>query len=272
MTSPRVASPHFLSLDRRVLDDGALGGARSTGCDRRVRGALPGGVRPRDRALLAWATRFARMVPSQAWRWFFPDAGSVKVARNRLRELEVAGLLVRVPLRQGQEGVYIPTQDGSKMAEVGLSAPKVPATGDLAALGKLGHSLTVAEAAWWLLHRPDATPDASWLTERELAREAVLALPPVRRRGARGVGPLPDGALCLPDGERLAVEVELHDKAARLGIKLAWYRDGAGFAGVLWLTHREAVRRSLERAIAAAGCAGLMWTEALPPDLPVWVG
>jgi hypothetical protein len=57
--------------------------------------------------------------------------------------------------------------------------------------------------------------------------------------------------LCLPDGGRLAVEVELHDKAARLGDRLAWYRDAAGHAGVLWLTHREAVRQPPERAVAA---------------------
>jgi short-subunit dehydrogenase len=61
-----------------------------------------------------------------------------------------------------------------------------------------------------------------------------MALPPHRRRGGAPLGYLPDGALVLPTGERIAVEVELHDKAARLAGKLAWYR-GAGYAEVLWL-------------------------------------
>jgi hypothetical protein len=196
----------------------------------------------------------------------------VKVARNRLRELEVAGLLVRVPLRQGQEGVYIPTAAGARAADANLSEPKSPADGDLASLGKLSHSLTVAEAAWWLLHRSDTAPGATWLTERELARQHILARPRTQRGGARGLGHLPDGALCLPDGDRLAVEVELHDKADRLSDKLAWYRDEAGYAGVLWLTHRDTVLRPLEAAIARAGCSALMWVETLPPECCAYAG
>jgi hypothetical protein len=58
--------------------------------------------------------------------------------------------------------------------------------------------------------------------------------------------------------------VELHDMADHLGDKLRWYRDAAGYADVLWLAHRDGVRRPLEQAITEAGCAKLMWGETLP--------
>jgi len=74
----------------------------------------------------------------------------------------------------------------------------------------------------------------------------------------------PDGAVILPSGERIVVEVELHGKADRRGDKLAWYQDGAGYTGFLWRTHREGVHQPLEQAIARAGGAGLMWVELLP--------
>ena len=65
--------------------------------------------------------------------------------------------------------------------------------------------------------------------------------------------------------------MELHDKAALQGAELRSYRDESGYAGVLWLTHRDGVRRPLEQAIAEAGCAELMWGEALPDECLAYV-
>ena len=96
------------------------------------------------------------------------------------------------------------------------------------------------------------------------------------RRGNAGATFRPDGALVLPTGERLAVELELHDEAPRLGEKLAWYRAAVaagGYAGVWWLTHprKPAVAAALERALRAAGLpSGVAWAERLPPEVPLW--
>jgi hypothetical protein len=79
----------------------------------------------------------------------------------------------------------------------------------------------------------------------------------------------PDGAVVLPAGERIAVEVELHAKAAVLAEpdgKLAWYRDAAGYDEVLWLVSGAGGAGPLVEAIASTGCAALMAVEPLPPE------
>ena len=97
---------------------------------------------------------------------------------------------------------------------------------------------------------------------------------PHRRRGAAGMRFRPDGAVVLPAGERIAVEVELHDKAAdRLGAKLRWYRDAGGFAEVLWLVPPTGVEGPLWDAIARVDPgADLMAVETLPPACLVYAG
>jgi hypothetical protein len=93
-----------------------------------------------------------------------------------------------------------------------------------------------------------------------------MAMPPHRRRGGAPLGFMPDGALVLPAGERIAVEVELHDKADRLADKLAWYL-GAGYAEVLWLVPSAGVEAPLAEAIDRAGATELMAIERLPGEL-----
>jgi hypothetical protein len=109
------------------------------------------------------------------------------------------------------------------------------------------------------------------LTERELVRAWTRSLPPHRRHGAAGMRFRPDGAVVLPAGERVAVEVELHAKAAeRLGEKLRWYRDGAArgeYAEVLWLVPAAGVEELLWDAIAGVDPkAELMAVERLPAE------
>lgn len=269
MTVPRPPRPDFSSPpSERVPGSSARGETAGR------RGAS-GRLRPtvRDGAMLAWATRFGRLNSDQARRWFYGGAPTAKAAQNRLCELAGAGLFVRVPLRRDLPGLYVPTPAGARASGTGLSAPSVPGIGGGAI--QAVHALTVAEVARWLLE-DRAAPGAAWLTARELLREAALALPVGRRAGGRGLlAYVPDGALVLPTGERIAVEVELTDKAGRLagsGGKLAWYRDAAGYAGVLWLTRGRRGLEPLARAIAATGCAGLMRVESLPAGLPVWAG
>ena len=84
----------------------------------------------------------------------------------------------------------------------------------------------------------------------------------------------PDGCVALPTGERIAVEVELHAKAAeRLAEKLRWYRDAAGYAEVLWLVPAAGVEEPLWAAIAAVDPkAELMAVERLPAGLLRYAG
>jgi hypothetical protein len=226
-------------------------------------------LRRRDRLILQDGVRHRGLTASQAWRWHFPGATGPQAARNRLAKLAGAGLLRNVPRGRGQEGIYVPTRLGTRLSGLALGAPTLPHSDQL---GKIGHDLTVAEAAHWLPTR--SVEGATWLTWRELARLEVMSRPPRRRRGAVQLGELPDGALVLPSGERLAVEVELTDKRRRVGEKLGWYRAQLAtdaYRSVLWLTHREAIARALRERIAAAGfLEHQMWVELLPPDVRVW--
>src|SRR4029453_13487373 len=85
-------------------------------------------------------------------------------------------------------------------------------------LGQLRHDLTLPEVERWLLARArrKGHDGARFLTGRQPARGRAMARPPRQRRGGAPLGYMPDGALVLPTGERIAVEVELHDKADRL--------------------------------------------------------
>jgi hypothetical protein len=92
--------------------------------------------------------------------------------------------------------------------------------------------------------------------------------------GAGGMRSRPDGGVVLPTGERIAVEVELHAKAAeRLGAKFTWYRDAARYAEVRWLVPAAGVEESLWEAIAAVDPkTEPMAVERLPAGLLRYAG
>jgi hypothetical protein len=224
MVAHRAIPPDYLSHAREARL------AEQAGARRPLRLVSPEAAVPsrraivpteRDRRLLAGAVRHGRLVPSQAWRWEWPTSPTVRPARNRLSEPVAAGALLLVPLRRAED-VYVPAAAGARLVRTltdGLAAPKAPSTTMQRWLAQLGHDLTVAEAERWLLRRAPA--GARFLTERELIREWTRSLPPRRRHGAAGMRWRPDGCVVLPTGERIAVEVELHAKAAeRLGEKL----------------------------------------------------
>ncbi len=67
--------------------------------------------------------------------------------------------------------------------------------------------------------------------------------------------------------------MELYDKADRLGVKLRWYRDEAGYDQVLWMVPGAGVEGLLWEAIAAVDPeAELMVVETLPPACMVCAG
>jgi hypothetical protein len=232
-------------------------------------------VRPtdRDRRLMAMGVRHGRLVASQAWRWEWPASAGPDTARNRLSELTTAGYFEHLDRFPG-EGVYVPTAKSARLVRDltgGLSEPKVPEKHEGRWLSQLLHDLTVPEAERWLRSR--APEGSRFLTVRELFRERALTLPPAQRRGGAGMGYRPDGVLVLSTGERIAVEVELHDKAERLAEpdgKLADYRAAyarGDYAEVLWLVPDAAVEGPLVGAIERAGCGRFMAVEFLPADV-----
>ena len=249
-----------------------VSGSRRGGCAAdRVAGAKP---TERDRRLMAAAVRHGRLVPSQAWRWEWPASPSIRPARNRLGSWRRRAGCVHVPLRRG-EGVYVPTPAGARLvAELtgGCLRPRRPPRRAQRWLAQLGHDLTVAEAERWLLSRrappgPGSSRSGSW------SGSGRARCRPRRRHGAAGMRFRPDGAVVLPTGERIAVEVELHAKGAeRLGDKLRWYRDEAGYAEVLWLVPGAGVEGPLWEAIAGVDPkAELMAVETLPPGCLIYV-
>jgi Replication-relaxation len=178
---------------------------------------------PRDRDLLRDVYRFGCLSAAQLAARYWPDSVSDKTARNRLWQLCDAGYLERRPIGHREDGAYLLTPKGR--TELGL--PTKHARPDPRAASSLRHRLIVADIADWFLARRYRGGEPEWVSEADLydgrfslARRATRT----RRRGALMV---PDGVVVLRGGQRgwrLAVEVELHQKASRLyDAKLAWY-------------------------------------------------
>ena len=180
-------------------------------------------VTPRDRDVFRDVYRFGCLSAVQLALRHWPDSVSDKTARNRLWQLCQAGYLERRPIGHREDGAYLLTPKGR--TELGL--PTRHARPDPRASSSLRHRLIVADVADWFLARRYRGGEPEWITEVDvydgrfrLARRETRT----RRRGALLV---PDGVLLLRGGERvwrLAIEVELHQKASRLyDAKLAWY-------------------------------------------------
>ncbi|HEV8635670.1 MAG TPA: replication-relaxation family protein, partial [Chloroflexota bacterium] len=154
----------------------------------------------RDRAILRDAVRFGALTVEQIARRRF---GSVWTAYDRLKALATAGYLELVRVWHGAPGVNVATPEGTRVAGVGLPPARVTAS-------TLAHHLAVADLAERLLA---AHPGARWLTERELRSDAMAA---ARDRASGrlldGTPHVPDGVLVLPDGRRVAVELECSAK------------------------------------------------------------
>jgi hypothetical protein len=235
-------------------------------------------------ALLTDLARFGVLSAAQLHRWHFPDCESPGTVWNRLRKLRLAGYLERVLWAPGQEHAYLPTAKGCAAVGLGLRPPQ--RRGWLPVY--LLHHLVVAEVAEALLE-PEYEDGwrLSWVTERELRRgvpwlplgprdrvpDGVLVLTPPR--GAPGGLPVdaPPGATGPTVDWRTAVEVELHQKSARvLAAKVAWYArrlDRGGFHDVRWYAPAGAPLEAVAGAIADAGEVKALRAWPLPPDVAV---
>jgi hypothetical protein len=234
---------------------------------------------PRDREVLRDVYRFGCLSAVQVADRHWPGSASTKTALNRLGQLCGAGYLLRRPLGHREDGAYLLAPKGR--AELGL--PPHRARPDLRAAGSLRHRLVVADVAGWLRSRRYRGGDPEWISEVDVydGRLWLPRRPTGHRPGGRERGALmvPDGVLVLRGGERvwrLAVEVELHQKASRLyDVKLAWYAGqfaAAALDGCLWLCAGEGrpapIRAAADRL--APDAAELVGVQSLPEGVTVY--
>jgi hypothetical protein len=231
---------------------------------------------PRDRAILGDVYRFGCLSAVQLAREHWPDSPSTKTALNRLRQLVVAEYLQRRPIGHREDGAYLLTNQSR--AELGL--PTRHARPVLTASSSLRHRLIVADVADWLLGAEYRGGAPHWVTEVDVydGRLWLSRLETTLRE--RGALMVPDGVLVLTGGDgqgdrawRLAVEVELHQKAGALyAQKLAWYGcqfDAGALDGVWWLTRRPGAPAPILAAARRVGYAveGLVRASVLPEDV-----
>jgi hypothetical protein len=193
----------------------------------------------RDREILAYLTRHGVSTPDQVGRRFFKSQWA---CYRRLRKLEGIRLLVKRRTWWQQPNVLTPTSLGTALSQVDL--PPVPRL----VLARLEHDLAVVDLSELILGH---NKGASWLTERELRRDAAREL---QRRGMaqRQVMPprSPDGMLVLSDGRRIAIELDLTGKTSIVYQRiLSAYVAKSGLAQVWWFSPSARVRERLSQLI-----------------------
>lgn len=153
----------------------------------------------RDRHILAEVARFGFLQADQIRRVVSRERNvSKRMVYHILNRLEEQGYLKRRRVLVGLPGLYLPTERGLEAADSDFARTRVR-------LQTVEHDLTVIDVALALTARTGG----AWVTERELRREAG------QRFGVGHQGHVPDGVLVLPDGRRVAVEVETSAKTLR---------------------------------------------------------
>lgn len=138
----------------------------------------------------------------------------------------------------------------------------------------LPHKLTLPRLARALLA---AHPGATWTTARELrARAMAAARDPRTGKVTRGTRHTPDGTLNLPDGRRIAVELELSQKGGAeyqrqlkgwaFGLALP---DGEKAAACHWYSDRPAIRRRIGQVVAAKKLGDVVAVAPTPEGVTV---
>jgi hypothetical protein len=152
----------------------------------------------RDKEILRFISRFGYLCARHVIVAF---PLSERVAYRRLQCLVQDGYLQRKRVLADLPRVYFLTQRG-----VDASGTDFGRVRNIR-LQTLEHDLTVADVAVALMR---LYPGSSWVTERELRRKAGQGFGSI---GAREH--VPDGVLLLPDGKKIAVEVETSRKPHR---------------------------------------------------------
>jgi hypothetical protein len=231
----------------------------------------------RSRVRVALTERDGRVLWELA-RWGTMDAGevaawcgfpSVATCQRRLWQLTAAGFVrTERPMGTTTPAVYSVTRLGASAADEGdLPAPQQTRL-------TLPHKLTMPRLARALLA---AHPGSSWTTERELRRDAMEATrDPITGTVTRGWRHIPDGVVRLPDGRRVAVELELSQKGvAEYGRVLRGFAfgltlpDGERVRHCRWYSDRPAILRRLRGVVAAKRLGDVVTVAELPAGITV---
>jgi len=220
-------------------------------------------VTGRDRDVLTYVCRHGACTPQQVARAApagKPFFTSEWACYRRLRALQSLGLLVRHNTWWRGAQVVMTSRLGTQFAGIDLPAARFdPKT--------LEHTLSLVDLSEKLLakHR-----GATWLTERELRRDAL------RVQKERGMGVLsatrprtPDGMLVF-HGKHIAIELDLTPKRSEAYQRIfSAYAGMAGASGVWWFSPSAAVR---SRIAALAKQSGMDSFIAVHPWTPTIAG
>lgn len=195
-------------------------------------------VTERDCDILTYVARHGACTPDQVDRCFFT---SESACFRRLRALRDLRLLDRHLTFAGRPHVFVTSRMGIRLCGVDLPPARF-------ILPTMEHTLSVVDLSEDLL---DEHPGSSWLTERELRRDAM------REQRERGFDVLqanrprsPDGLLVLKNGKTVAIELDLTPKRSDIYMRLlGTYAAKSGISGVWWFTPKAAVAGRLQSLV-----------------------
>jgi hypothetical protein len=203
-----------------------------------------GHLSPPEQALVTYVLRHGMVSPLQLARRLSPPAQDPAPV---LRPLQAAGLVSVDSVFVGGPAVVRATRLGARTAACDVA----PATLDLA---RVRHNLALVDLSEELLA---AHPGSTWTTERELRRDRV------REARARGRWEpqrrIPDGLLRLPDGRRVAIELDLTAKrTVRLDLLAGAYAVDAEVDIVWWYLPSERNVARMRGVVADRGLEDLI--------------
>lgn len=209
-----------------ALDAGSTGGEMERPGGAHVPRLRGPELTPRDVAIVRWIARHGVVTPQQvAARFFERDDHHLGTwaAYRRLRALEAMRLIRRDRTFWKESQVLRVTEPGARLADVGLGPANL-------VLAEVHHTLALVDL---LEELERANPGSRLVTERELRARRYRE----RYAGTQSAqGRMPDGAITLQDGRRIAIELDLTPKRARdvEAIVNAYAYEARNFQAIWW--------------------------------------
>jgi hypothetical protein len=196
-----------------------------------------GVVTERDRCALRWLVRNSATTIGLAAKYQF--GGSRAMASRRLRVLAGLGLVRQVATGR-RMATYIATTRGAETAGLGIRPPRA------GMLGEIDHTLLLVDVLGELAARSGARA----ICERELRVDLLRR----KQAGQEVIGRIPDGVLVMPNGTKVAIELDRTAKRssqlrALLIALLPRLGTGGEWSGVLWVAPTLVTSRRYQRVV-----------------------